>query len=62
MNYKTRDERITAMVSLVKKFENNVDEYKSKNYKEANLRTDFLNPFFEILDWDIRNEAGKSDK
>ncbi|MDR3243963.1 MAG: restriction endonuclease subunit R, partial [Elusimicrobiota bacterium] len=62
MNYKTRDERITAMVSLVKKFENNVNEYKSKNYKEANLRTDFLNPFFEILDWDIRNEAGKSEK
>jgi type I restriction-modification system DNA methylase subunit len=61
MRYNTKEERIAALTELVKKFEQNIDEYKSPNYKEANLRTDFLNPFFEILDWDIRNEAGKSE-
>ncbi|MDR3049417.1 MAG: N-6 DNA methylase [Elusimicrobiota bacterium] len=61
MQYNNRDERIAALNSLIKKFEQNIVEYKSPQYKEANLRTDFLNPFFEILDWDIRNTAGKSE-
>jgi len=61
MQCNTREQRIAKLTELVNKFDNNIDQYKSKEYKEAKLRTDFLNPFFEILDWDISNEAGKSE-
>jgi type I restriction-modification system DNA methylase subunit len=56
-----REEKLLKLTELISKFERNINEYKSKEYKEANLRTDFLNPFFEILDWDVKNESGKSE-
>lgn len=41
---------------LVKKFEEHKDVYLSSAHNEENLRVDFLNPFFEALGWDVRNE------
>jgi type I restriction-modification system DNA methylase subunit len=40
---------------LVNTFEYNIDQYKSKSYDEANTRVDFIDKFFECLDWDVRN-------
>lgn len=40
MLYTTREERIAKLAELVKRFENNIDRYKSKEYKEAKLSTD----------------------
>ena len=31
------------------------DQYKSPNYDEANTRVDYIDKFFELLDWDVRN-------
>jgi hypothetical protein len=43
---------------LVTRFEDHVEVYKSPSYNEAELRDDFLNPFFECLGWDMDNTAG----
>lgn len=44
---------------LVKTYKTNRDHYLSSDYNETQLRTDFLNPFFEALGWDIKNISGK---
>jgi type I restriction-modification system DNA methylase subunit len=40
---------------LVAKFDDHLAAYRSGNYKEAHLRQEFLDPFFETLGWDMRN-------
>ncbi|MDO5580205.1 MAG: TaqI-like C-terminal specificity domain-containing protein [Planctomycetia bacterium] len=45
---------------LVYKFKQNLEQYKSNQYKETETRVHFLNPFWEALGWDIQNRAGKS--
>jgi hypothetical protein len=41
---------------LVKRFTENRDAYRSGKYNEAQLRQEFLNPFFSALGWDIYNK------
>jgi len=43
---------------LVSIFERGLAEFKSSGYVEAQLRDDFLNPFFRALGWDLENSAG----
>ena len=43
---------------LVKRFEENIDSYRSSRYNETQLRREFLDPLFEALDWDVFNKAG----
>ncbi len=43
--------------TLITKFEKDKNHYLSKGYPEAQVRIDFLNPFFKALDWDIENKA-----
>jgi hypothetical protein len=45
--------------SLVSKFEKDKTHYLSKGYPEAQVRVDFINPFFTALGWDIENKAQK---
>lgn len=45
--------------TLVSKFEKDKTHYLSKGYLEAQVRIDFINPFFDALGWDIENEAQK---
>ncbi len=45
---------------LVKRYHSNRENYISENYNETLLRNDFLNPLFELLGWDIKNNVGKS--
>src|SRR3989344_7755535 len=49
-----------TITQLVKKYQSNRDTYLKADYKEAQLRIDFLDPFFELLGWDIKNASGKS--
>jgi hypothetical protein len=43
---------------LVAAFERGLAEFKGPGYVEAQLRDDFLNPFFRALGWDLENQAG----
>jgi len=45
---------------LVQQFKDNRDAYRSGRYNEAQLRQEFLNPFFEALGWDVANRKGYS--
>ncbi len=45
---------------LVQQFKDNHDAYRSARYNEAQLRQEFLNPFFEALGWDVSNRKGFS--
>jgi len=49
------------VIQLVNLFKQNYTHYKSQNYNEAQLRQEFINPFFELLGWDIYNTKGYAD-
>lgn len=44
---------------LVEKYESDIENYRNAKYNETLLRSDFLDPFFEAIGWDIKNKAGK---
>ena len=46
--------------ALVKKYHSNRETYLKQSYNETQLRIDFLDPFFELLGWDIKNVEGKT--
>ena len=48
------------ITDLVNKYHKNRESYIRQSYNESQLRNDFLDPFFELLGWDIKNAAGKS--
>lgn len=43
-------------------FARNRDQYRNPDYKEAQLRHEFLDPFFEALGWDVSNAQGWSEQ
>jgi len=43
---------------LVERFEKHLSSYKGQVYNEAQLRQEFINPFFEALGWDVYNKSG----
>ena len=43
---------------LVEKYEADRGIYLSDHYNEMQVRSDFLDPLFELLGWDIKNQAG----
>ena len=51
-----------SICKLVEKYKSLRSEYKADKYNEAQLRREFLDPFFEALGWDMSNNqdwAGK---
>lgn len=46
------------IIELVDKFERNFEAYKNPNYKEEQLKQEFINPFFKTLGWDVDNLSG----
>jgi hypothetical protein len=54
--------RIDQLQALTTFFESNYAQYKSLQYDETNTRVDFIDPFFALLDWDIANKQGFSEK
>jgi hypothetical protein len=47
-----------ALYALVDNFSRNADAYRSGRYNETQVRIDFINPFFELLGWDVSNRRG----
>nr|WP_139357203.1 TaqI-like C-terminal specificity domain-containing protein [Leptospira alexanderi] len=54
-------EKIEKLKDLCNSFQSNIKEYKSNKYDEANARVDFIDKFFECLDWDVRNNSNYAE-
>ncbi|MGQ9628246.1 MAG: Eco57I restriction-modification methylase domain-containing protein [Anaerolineae bacterium] len=50
------------IIELVQRFRRNLDDYKRGDYKETQLRVEFIDPFFEALGWDVRNVRGYAEQ
>ncbi|MFA6373771.1 MAG: N-6 DNA methylase, partial [Methanothrix sp.] len=48
------------IVELVEGFGRRINEYRSSQYNETDLRDEFVNPFFAALGWDVHNRQGLS--
>ncbi len=48
------------IATLVTRFADYRERYKSGQYKETELRREFLDPLFKALGWDVANERGAS--
>jgi len=42
------------LVQLIDRFREHLEQYKGVSYDEANTRTDFIDPLFELLGWESR--------
>lgn len=49
------------ILELVERFKDNLEAYRSGHYKEAQLRREFLDPFFTVLGWDVENKQGAAE-
>jgi len=50
-----------TIAELVARFDDNREAYRSGQYNEAQVRQEFLNPFFEALGWDVYNRRGYAE-
>ena len=57
----SKDIKITQIRTFVDLFTSNITQYKSSHYDESNTRTDFIDKFFTLLDWDVANNQGYSE-
>ncbi|MGL6225110.1 MAG: hypothetical protein ACRC10_00610 [Thermoguttaceae bacterium] len=62
MNLTVSPQITEQLRELIELFHVNIAQYKGANYDEANTRTDFIDKFFELLGWDVRNTAGYSEQ
>jgi type I restriction-modification system DNA methylase subunit len=53
-----REKTPNTIKDLVERFEKHLSSYKGQGYNEAQLRQEFINPFFEALGWDVYNKSG----
>ena len=51
---------MTTIEELIRKYESDRNIYLTDHYNETQVRSDFLDPLFELLGWDIKNKAGRS--
>ncbi|MBP5667267.1 MAG: N-6 DNA methylase [Salinivirgaceae bacterium] len=58
----TKEESLQLITELVETFRRNEKTYKSLAYDEANTRTDFIDKFFEALNWDVRNDNARAER
>jgi len=47
---------------LVDRFRYNLKVYKKSTYNETQVRREFIDPFFEALDWDVSNKQGYAEQ
>jgi len=47
---------------LVERFARNLDAYRRADYKEAQVRAEFIDPLCEALGWDVRNVQGYAEQ
>jgi hypothetical protein len=50
-----------SIFTLVQRFQDHRDSYTAPGYNEAQLRSEFLDPFFDALGWDVYNRQGYAE-
>ena len=50
------------LVQLIDRFKEHLEQYEGVSYDEANTRTDFIDPLFRLLGWDVANTAGYAEQ
>lgn len=58
----SKEEALLIIKELVERFKLNEKSYKNNAYDESNTRTDFIDKFFEALNWDVRNDEGAGER
>ena len=58
----TKEQAKQKFGELVERFRYNLDVYKKSSYNEAQVRIEFINPFFEALGWDVSNKQGFAEQ
>ena len=48
----------SRIAELVETFDRNIETYKKQPYNEAQVRKEFIDPFFKALGWDVDNQKG----
>jgi len=49
------------VLELTERFERNRDAYRSSAYNKAQVRREFIDPFFKALGWDVTNEKSYAE-
>ncbi|HHT9108575.1 MAG TPA: type I restriction endonuclease, partial [Candidatus Wunengus sp. YC64] len=49
------------LLELVERFNTNREAYRSGQYNETQLRREFIDPFFQLLGWDVNNKNGYAE-
>lgn len=44
--------------NLIQEYNDNLPQCQNAPYNETEVRVDFVNPFFQLLGWDVLNTAG----
>ncbi len=57
-----KEEGLRRTGELIEAFRRGLTGFKSPAYKEAQLRVEFIDPFFEALGWDIYNKSHTSEQ
>jgi type I restriction-modification system DNA methylase subunit len=58
----TKEQARQTFGELVDRFRYNLDVYKKSTYNEAQVRREFIDPFFEALGWDVSNKQGYAEQ
>ena len=58
----TKEEGKNQLKHLVKRFSDNLEQYKQPGYKEHHVRSEFIDMFFKSFGWDVDNSEGNSEK
>lgn len=51
----------SEILDLVERFDRYLENYKSGQYNETQVRREFVDPFFKALGWDVDNEQGYAE-
>ncbi|MEA2075899.1 MAG: TaqI-like C-terminal specificity domain-containing protein [Euryarchaeota archaeon] len=57
-----KEEARQRVKELCERFRYNLDVYKRSTYNEAQVRREFIDPFFEALGWDVSNKQGYAEQ
>src|ERR1019366_9224202 len=50
-----------VITDRIETFARNLDSYVNPDYKEAQVRQEFIDPFFAALGWDVSNDQGYAE-